>query len=284
MFKLIDYHATRALQISVEFISTLAIEAILNFSHSGWIGFATMMIYAGFDSGTSLHRAKHRFWGAMLGLMLSFYLFLIIQLNDDIIWLVIPIILFLAYFNLSKNYVSPTIFTVTLTSLGSDYYQSDTYQIEQFFFDYGKATIISLFICLFFEYFVFKKRNLTDKFYIDLQDSLIAHLKDLFTIVTKRHIKQSLYLRKSTKFNSQFLKFETFLKTVNHNFEIKEHLFDDLEEFKETIEVVYNNIRQLFLLKNLETKNIVLATRNELDKLQKLCATIDENYEVSHAS
>ncbi len=60
MFETIDYRTTRAFQICVVFIFALALQRWLKYSHAGWIGFAVMMIYAGFDSGTSLHRTIHR--------------------------------------------------------------------------------------------------------------------------------------------------------------------------------------------------------------------------------
>src|SRR3990167_8423105 len=123
MFKDIklDYRTTRAFQICVVFAATIMVQEWLKFAHSGWIGFAVMMIYAGFDSGTSLHRTRHRFWGSMLGLLLSYVLWFFIRIHYETIFLVIPIVVFMAFFSLGKFYVSPTIFTVTLTALGIDY-------------------------------------------------------------------------------------------------------------------------------------------------------------------
>ncbi len=267
MQKAIDYRTTRALQICVVFIATLLIQRVLNFSHAGWIGFAVMMIYAGFDSGASLHRTMHRFWGAMLGLFLTYILFFFIRIDDDLIYIVIPVTLFMAYFSLSKYYVAPTIFTVTLTGLGSDYYQSNLYAIDQFFFDYAKATTMALSICVFFEYFIFKKRNLTHKFYFELQQALIAELNTLFDAVTVKPVRRSHYLKLSTQFNTNILKLYAFLKTAEHDYHLQAHLFDEIEIFQNTMENVYQNIRQLFASADKELDLLTMETRRMLDQL-----------------
>ncbi|MDF1646562.1 MAG: FUSC family protein [Legionellaceae bacterium] len=267
MQKTIDYRTTRALQICIVFIATLLIQRALNFSHAGWIGFAVMMIYAGFDSGASLHRTMHRFWGAMLGLFLTYILFFLIRIDDDLIYIVIPVIIFMAYFSLSKYYVAPTIFTVTLTGLGSDYYQSNLYAIDQFFFDYTKATTIALSICVFFEYFVFKKKSLTHKFYFDLQQALVAELSVLFDVAATKPCRRSHYLKLSAQFNANILKLQTFLKTAQHDYHLRTHLFDEVEVFNVTIEKVYRNIQQLSVSTDKPLDGLVTDTQSMLNQL-----------------
>ncbi|MCH9756521.1 MAG: FUSC family protein [Gammaproteobacteria bacterium] len=267
MSKAIDYRTTRALQICVVFIATLLIQRLLDFSHAGWIGFAVMMIYAGFDSGASLHRTMHRFWGAMLGLFLTYILFFFIRIDDDLIYVVIPVTIFMAYFSLSKYYVAPTIFTVTLTGLGSDYYQSNLYAIDQFFFDYTKATTIALSICVFFEYFIFKKKSLTHKFYFDLQRALVSELHGLLEVVTTKPVRRSNYLRLSAQFNTNILKLHAFLKTAEHDYHLRAHLFDEIETFNTIMKQVYQNIRQLFVSSDKQLDVLVMETRYMLDQL-----------------
>ncbi|MDF1757191.1 MAG: FUSC family protein [Legionellaceae bacterium] len=267
MFKSLDYRTVRALQICVVFIATLALQRALNFSHAGWIGFAVMMIYAGFDSGASLYRTKHRFWGAMFGLFLSYFLFIFILFNDDLIWVIIPIILFLAYFTVSKYYVAPTTFTVTMTGLGSDYYQSNSFSIDQFFFDYGEATTIAFCLCVFFEYFIFRKNNLTGKFYQEFKQLLINQLQILLDIVREENVRHSRYLKASAEFRSNLIKFESFLKTAKHNYSGNEHIYNDVDDFNQTIERVFYNIRQLFVLGSSEYENLALDAQLCLNNL-----------------
>lgn len=269
MFKNIalDYRATRAFQICVVFIATLAIQDWLQFSHAGWIGFSVMMIYAGFDSGTSLHRTQHRFWGAMLGLLLSYVLWFIIRIHYELIFLIIPIIVFMAFFALGKFYVSPTIFTVTLTALGLDYYTIDHYSVDEFFFDYFRATLVALGICVFFEFFIFKKGNLTHKFYFDLQRALVFQLEKLFFIVTRYPIRQSQYLKVSAQLNVSVLELHAFFMTVKHDYHIQNHYFNDLDPFNELVEKTYQNIRQLFVSGMASPNSLKMETRAMLDSL-----------------
>ncbi len=269
MFKNIalDYRATRAFQICVVFIAALAIQDWLQFSHAGWIGFSLMMIYAGFDSGTSLHRTQHRFWGAMLGLLLSYVLWMIIRIHYEFIFLIVPIVVFMAFFALGKFYVSPTIFTVTLTALGVDYYTLDYYSVDEFFFDYFRATFIALGICVFFEFFLFKKSHLTHKFYFDLQRRLVCQLETLFLIVTKYPIRQSQYLKMSAQLNVIVLEWHAFFITIQHDYQIENHHVNDLDLFNERMEKTYQNIRQLFISGSHSSKHLKIETRAMLDHL-----------------
>ena len=151
MFKIIDYRKTRALQICLVFATALAIQRLLGYSHAGWIGFAVMMIYAGFDRGASLQRTYHRFWGAILGLLLSYILWLMGQVDFRLILVIVPVLVFMAYFSLGKLYAFPTIFTVTLTALGTDYYGGSDYAVPNFFFDYLLSTVVAFLLCFMYE-------------------------------------------------------------------------------------------------------------------------------------
>jgi hypothetical protein len=268
MHEAIDYRTTRALQISAVFISALLLQKILNFSHAGWIGFAVMMIYAGFDAGTSVHRTIHRFWGAMFGLFLSYILFFFIRIDDDLILMVVPAMVFMAYFTLSKYYVSPTIFTVTLTALGSDYYQSDLYAIDQFFFDYAKSTVIALSICVFFEYFIFKKNNLTHQFYFNLQQKLVSELQALLDVVLSAPVRRSDYLKLSAAFNTHVLALHAFLSTAKHDYHLKATVFNELSVFNQTTLKIYQNIQTYFVLGRPDTDILLLETKALLQQLE----------------
>ncbi len=203
----------------------------------------------------------------MLGLLLSYVLFILIRLDYDLILIIIPVIVFMAFYSLGKYYVSPTIFTVTLTALGLDYYTSDVYAVDIFFFDYVKSTITALGICVFFEFFIFKKNNLTHKFYLDLQQALVNQLKSLLNLVTTQPIRRSYYLKLSVQFNVKALELHAFLNAVKHDYHFENHQFNQLEEFNETIELAYQNIRQLFVSGPERLENLVLETKNTLERL-----------------
>lgn len=270
MLKTVDYRTTRAIQIAIVFMGTLALQRWLDFSHAGWIGFAVMMIYAGFDPGTSVHRSIHRFWGAMFGLFLSYILFFLIRLDYDMIMVVIPLMVFMAYFTLSKYYVAPTIFTVTLTALGSDYYQNDHYVIDIFFFDYGKATILALGMCVSFEHFVFRKSNLTHKFYYELQQTLVQQLHTLYHLVSQTPLRRSRHLKLSTDFMTNHQKLVAFLKTAKHDTHVRAHLFDELQAFNQGVEQVYQNIQQVSVLGHKPDVRLRLKIKHALYRLDKM--------------
>jgi len=176
-----EYRTTRALQICIVFGTTLVIERLLNYSRAGWVGFIVMMIYVGFDSGASIHRTMHRFMGSLLGLLLSYFLWKLELLDFRLVLVVIPTVIFLAFFSLCKFYAYPTIFTVTLTFLGTAYFNPADYDAYSFFFDYFKSTAVAFFICFVFEGLIFRSSHLTKKFYNDLQNSIINEL-DIYII------------------------------------------------------------------------------------------------------
>lgn len=274
----LNFREYRSLQICTVFVCTIALQRVLQFSHSGWIGFAVMMIYAGFDSGASLHRAIHRFWGAMLGLFLSYILFFFIRFNDDIIWLVIPSILFMAYYTLSKYYVSPTIFTVTLTALGSDYYSSTLYPVDQFFFDYGRATAIAMAICMIFEKYIFNRKNMTERFYTEIQSTVIDQLEALLQVTLKKNLNHAKFLKLSNQINTSVVRLDAFLKTVSHNHLVPKDLFNSLSEFNIRIEHIYRNIRHLYIEHGEEVWALQLETQKALKTLvDKFQSPVDED-------
>lgn len=269
MFKNIttDYRSIRALQICAIFVATLALQRWLQFTHSAWIGFSVMMINAGFDSGTSLHRTRHRFWGAMLGLLLSYLLWFFIRIHDELIFLIIPILVFMAFFSMGMLYAAPTIFTVTLTALGVDYYTTTDYHVSEFFFDYGRSTVIALAICVFFEFFVFKKNRLTHQFYVDLQRSLIKELEQLFDITINHPLRESQYLKVCAHLNTSVVVFHAFFSTIKHDYYIQENHYKDVDTFWALVEEAYQNIRQLFVLRKHQQEQLKVETKLILKRL-----------------
>lgn len=267
MFTTLDYRKIRALQISLVFATALAVQRLLGYSHAGWIGFAVMMIYAGFDKGASLQRTTHRFWGALLGLLLSYILWIIGQIDFRLIVLIIPVIVFMAYFSLGKLYAFPTIFTVTLTALGTDYYGGNDYAVPNFFFDYLLSTIVAFLLCFLFEYYLFRNSQLSYQFYLDLQQRILVHLTKLFKIVTERPLRESSYLKISTVLNTNLLELYTFVDTTQHETHPEIKLLKELAIFGSTVQQVYHNIRRLFVLAPHPNELLAQETQNILQQL-----------------
>lgn len=264
-----DYYKTRAIQICIVFTCSQLIEGYLNLSHRGWIGFVVMMIYVGFDSGASIHRSKHRFWGAVLGLLLSYFLFILIRFNDDLIWLVVPIILFMAYFTVSKLYVTPTIFTVSLTGLGADYYQTDDFAIQTFFEEYFFATLVAYWLCLTLEYYIFKKANISKRFYQELQEKITEGLDKIFILLNSRQMSASRFLKLTSALDAQILEAEAFLNTSKHNYAINSEFYVQAQKFDMLAEQVYKLLHILYIEKE-NTAYIKEDTQKLLTDLKKL--------------
>ncbi len=267
MFKNISFRMLRALQICLVFTSTLAIQEMLNFPKAAWTGFAVMMIYAGFDTGSTMQRTFHRFWGAVLGLFLSYIIWFIGHIDYRTLFLIVPLIIFFAFYSLGKLYTFPTIFTVTLTALGSDYYSTNSFYVGWFFSDYLLCTIFALIICILFEYFVFKHSNLTHRFYFDLQKEIIHRLEDLFNLAKKPPISNSRWLKRTVLFNSSVLEFNNFVNRTRHDYHVKDNLLNELELFSNDMKHAYQNLRRLFILSPGSNNELIEETMHLIDNL-----------------
>ena len=221
--KIIDFRSIRALQICIVFAATLLLERLLGFSRAGWIGFVVMMIYVGFDAGSSLQRTFHRFWGTMIGLLLSYLLWWLGLLDYRLELTIIPIVVFFAFFSLGKFYAFPTIFTVTLTSLGTAYFSPTNYDAYYFFFDYFRATLVAFIICIGFDGLFFKNAKITRAFHQDLRAQIVSVLQQLFTQVTAAtHRKKSFFLNKSAHCHLKIAELAVFERNISYDYSLQE--------------------------------------------------------------
>lgn len=270
LLQTIDFKTARALQIGVVFFTTLIIQWAMNFQHAAWIGFAVMMIYAGFDTGTSLHRTSHRFLGTSLGLILSWFLWALGVLNYRLLYLIIPVIVFLSFASLGKRYAIPTIFTVTLTALGTDYFAPSDYQVRNFFFDYFRSTYIAFTICIVFESIIFRKKNLTHLFYLESQQHIIHNLEQLLAVLQKKILRERDFLRLSVACNIKILEFEQFLSTSVYDYHVKQSRFTDLEEFNKIVQETYFLLRYIFVHHDTIDKDRESAVSHHIQQLKAL--------------
>lgn len=271
MFGQLNLWKVRAMQISIVFASAIFLQTILNFNNKGWLGFSAMMIYVGLDSGTTLHRAFHRFWGAMLGLLLAYILFFIIKIHYQIIYLIAPCILFLAYFSLSRFYVTPTIFTVTLTAFGSDYFYSNHKAVTHFFFDYALSTILALFLCVFFEKYFFKKSNTSADLFIELKKNITKNMKALFLISQSSAKSHSRFLKEKISLNQNINRLDAFLQTMKHDFHVDKNIINEGETFNQTANEAYFLITKNFYNIRKSQKNEA-KTKKNLEQLDLLAS------------
>jgi uncharacterized membrane protein YccC len=260
----------RALQICIVFVTTLTLQRALEFSHAGWIGFAVMMIYAGFDAGSSIQRTIHRFLGALFGLFLSYVLWIMGQIDYRSFLIIVPIVVFFAFFSLGKSYAFPTVFTVTLTALGTYYYPPADYETYNFFFDYFRATLIAFFICMVFEGIVFKNKNLTHRFHYDLRQHIIQHLRELLDIVSTKPIQQSQYIKLSAQCNLKVMELQQLIETTKYDYHVQHTKVEALKAFDAMIEKIYLNIYHLFVEQCQTLQPLIQETTDYLEKLTQM--------------
>ncbi len=276
MFDHVNFWKIRAMQISLVFATAMIFQNLLDPSHRGWLGFSVMMIYAGLDSGTTLHRSFHRFWGAVFGLFLSYCLFFVIRIHYQTIYLVVPIVLFLAYFSLSRFYVTPTIFTVSLTAFGSDYFYSNTKSVDHFFFDYALATTLALCICIVFEKYIFKSSNVSEKVYHDLQKKIIANLESLFLIAVHKPHQRAKYLKGKVVLDKSVIKMDGFLKTLRHDFHIDKKIINSAEDFYQLAESIFFDLNKIYYNQLKFEQSLILKTEKDLKQLSRMTYFNDE--------
>jgi hypothetical protein len=191
------------------------------------------------------------------------------QIDFRLILVVIPFFVFMAYFSLGKLYAFPTIFTVSLTALGTDYYGGNNYAVTNFFFDYLLSTIVAFLLCFVFEFFVFRDSQLARKFYLDLQKRIIGGLNKLFHIVIQRPLRDSAYLHISTALNNNILDLYAFVDTAKHETDQEVNFLEELAFFSSVVQQVYHNIRRLFVLAPNRNELLELETRNILEQLDR---------------
>ncbi len=268
MSKFIEYRAERAFQICIVFSTTLVIERLLQFNRAGWVGFFVMMIYVGFDAGASMHRTLHRFLGTIIGLLLSYFLWLLGLLDYRLMMVIIPIIVFFSFFSLGKFYSYPTIFTVTLTSLGTAYFSPENYDAYYFFFDYLRATIIAFFICMFFDGIVFKNKKMTQVFYHEHQANIIKNLEVLLSLTRQKVIKKTEFLKISARCHAKILETQQFELTAQHDYALEPQDLLEADNFHAQVSQTLEAIRQLFLLAPTQDHVLRLKVQTMLDNLR----------------
>jgi hypothetical protein len=270
MFKNLNYRTTRALHICIVFATSIFIEMQLNIPRGAWTGFTVMLIYTGFDVGSSIQRIFYRFLGVLLGLQLAHILWFLGYVNFRLLLLIIATTLFCYYYFLGKSYAYATIFTTTLSVIGSDYFGDTTFHIQWYERDYFMCTVLAVVICIFFEYFIFFRINMTRKFYLDLQQEIISQLENFLIIMQKEKIKKSTFLHAVFDFNKKITDLNTFTQNTKNDYHNKDDLIAELNEFSQYTNAAYQNLRKLVILPQKQHEPLLIHTSNLILKLKKL--------------
>lgn len=266
----LDYRTIRALRICIVFTASILIEQQLKIPRGAWTAFTVMMIYVGFDTGAATQRIFYRFFGVLLGLCVGYILWFMGHINYRLLFLMIPVFIFFAYYFLGKSYIYPTFFTVILTVIGPDYFGSPGYYVPWFFSDYLICTFLAVMICLFFEYFIFRKINMTRKFYIDLQKDLIACFENLLATTQKKIMSKNHYIKATVALNKKIVELNAFVQNTKHDYHNKDDLIKELEEFSYHMNLAYQNIRRMFILPREKHFQLFIETQYYIQQLNQL--------------
>lgn len=287
MFGKLSYRSLRGLQISTVFCFTLIIQEGLRYPRAGWTGFAVMMIYAGFDNGTTILRAHHRFWGMLLGLFTGYLLWFMGHLDYRLLLMIIPITIFFAYYLAGQAYSVPTVFTVNTSVIGTGYFDTSVtlFPLTFFLVDYLICTVIAFVIIVVFEYFWFSRYKLTQLFIKDTQADTVRKLYRLMHLLKQDNIRRSdwfkaciaytdsLFEMEKLALNSQFVKKTTGELGDNFNqfLILNSHIFVSLKALyicrytnrqgKYDYNVLFNQVQMD--LKNLRQ---LMSTRQNTDR------------------
>jgi uncharacterized membrane protein YccC len=272
MLKHLSYRTTRALHICTVFSVAILIEYMLKIPRGAWVAFTVILIYAAFDVGTSVQRIWHRFWGVLLGLFLAHFFWFVGHLNYRTLLLIVAGLLCIYYYLLGKPYMQTTVFTTILSVVGSDYFASTNFYLQWYFRDYFMCTLFAVIICVFFEYFIFKRVNMTRKFYVDFQRDLISQLNEFLAIIKRPKINKKDFLNAVVAFNKKIAMLNTFTQNTKHDYHNKDNLIAELEEFNQYVIAAYQKIRKIFVLHpNIHTSHVLVAqTQGLIQQLEQL--------------
>lgn len=242
------YRTGRILQICTVLTVTLCVADLLRYPHSGWTGFAVMMIYAGFDNGTTLFRAYHRFIGVLLGLLSGYCLWFLGHIDYRCLILVIPITVFLAYFLAGYAYSIPTIFTVNTSIIGTGYFDiHNQYPVTFFLMDYFIATLVAFAIIIVFEHFWFKRYHMMYRFIHDTQVDTIKQLDHLIYLLEQDHVRRKEWFSGCLKLTECL--FEANKLVQNTSFEVRSQkvVGSDFHQFIALANQLFISAKALYL-------------------------------------
>lgn len=243
----LSYRAIRGLQICIVFSFTIFLQEWLRMPHAGWIGFSVMMIYVGFDHGTTLFRTFHRFWGMILGLISGFLLWFLGHVDFRLLILIIPITIFLAYFLVGHAYSVPTMFTVNTAVIGTGYFSTSlTTTVNSFIYDYTAATIVALAICVFFEYFIFRRYGLMQRFINDTQLQIIQQLKILLELLNHESISKVAWFNACIGLSQLLGEVNNLVRNSEFEYSAHKAVGNEFNQFVTLTNQIFVNLKALY--------------------------------------
>lgn len=245
----LSYRSVRSIQISTVFFFTIIVQELFHYPRAGWTGFAVMMIYAGFDNGTTIFRAYHRFLGMLLGLFSGYLLWFVGHIDYRLLIIVIPITIYFAYFLAGQAYSVPTVFTVNTSVIGTGYFDtsSSSYTVTYFLIDYLMCTVIAFAIILVFEYFWFSRYRLMGLFIRDTQADVIRKLYRLIHLLNQDKISRTAWFKACIAFTDSLFEMEKLGRNAQFLISSERELGDEFTQFVELTNRIFIKIKALYL-------------------------------------
>ncbi len=274
----LSYRSLRGIQISTVLFFTIIIQQWFQYPRAGWTGFAVMMIYAGFDNGTTILRAYHRFLGMLLGLFSGYLLWFLGHVDYRLLLLIIPITIFFAYFLAGQAYSVPTVFTVNTSIIGTGYFDTSgsSFNITNFLIDYLICTMIAFAIILVFEYFWFSRYRLMDLFIRDTQRDVVRKLYRLIHLLNQHKIRRSDWFEACITFTDSLFEMEKLARNSQFIISSKGIVREEFNQFLVLSNRIFINLKALYLAtytkkhRKYDFNRLLEQVHNDLKCLKKL--------------
>lgn len=243
-----SYLELRCIQISTVFCFTIFVQEWLRYPRAGWTGFAVMMIYAGFDNGTTIRRTYHRFLGVLLGLFTGYLLWFIGHIDYRTLIIIIPIIVFFAFFLVGREYSVPTVFTVSASVIGSGYFSTETtLPVAYFIIDYTVCTLIAFAIILSFEYFWFRHYGLMQRFVRNTQAEVINDLYRLVRLLNQGKIRRTEWFRSCIKLTDSLFEVNKLIRNSQFLISSERAVGNEFNQFVELTNRIFIGLKALYM-------------------------------------
>ncbi|KTC86903.1 FUSC family protein [Legionella brunensis] len=243
-----NYRELRCVQISTVFFFTFFIQEWLRYPRAGWTGFAVMMIYAGFDNGTTIFRAYHRFLGVLLGLFTGYLLWFIGHVDYRTLIIIIPITVFFAYFLVGRAYSVPTVFTVNASVIGAGYFSAkNSPTVFYYIFDYTLCTLIGFGIILVFEYFWFRRYHMMQRFIRDTQAEVINDLYRLVDLLNQEAIRRRDWFSSCIKLTDSLFEVNTLMRNAQFADKSARAVGDEFNQFVDLGNRIFIGLKALYM-------------------------------------
>lgn len=286
IFRKPTYRSVRGIQISTVFFFTIIIQELLRYPRAGWTGFAVMMIYAGFDNGTTIARAYHRFLGMLLGLFAGYILWFLGHVDYRLLILIIPVTVYFAYFLAAQAYSVPTVFTVSASVIGTGYFDTSTssaFNVTNFIVDYAVCTVIAFAIIVVFEHFWFSPYRMMKLFIKDTQADVIKKLYHLIHLLNQDRISRTDWFHACITFTESLFEMEKLARNSQFVLSSEQVVNDEFTRFLELTDRIFVTLKALYLAshtkrnRKYDYNQLLQNVQNDLVQLRILVKDVHVN-------